>query len=728
MNLLAPGALWLALLAIPILLLYMLKLRRRETPISSIQLWQQVLRDRQSNAPWQRLRRQLLLLLQLLILASLIFALARPAFPVPSLASGATLILLDASASMNALDVAPSRFAAARAAARDQIERLPGGAPVTLILAGVQPQLLASAETDRAVLRQALETAQAGQGSADWPAAFSLAAGAAAGLASTPDRPLTILLISDGGLPQSGLPQLPGEVRYLAIGQSSANLAISALAVRSAPDGPQIFASVRNYSGEKRRAILSFYAGEQLFEARQIDVTAGQSQSVVLAGLPATPQAYTARLSSLDRASRLDDLPLDDSAYAVYQPASAGKTLLVTRGNLFLRQLLESLPGVQSFVALPVKDGPLQIPKGSYDLYILDGVLPAELPPGHLLILNPPANSLFEVTGTFKDMSGMKLGDHPLTRFVEWGGVHILQAQQVKLPDWGVALIQSNAGPLVFVGESGSRRVAVLTFDLHDSDLPLQTAFPILFSNLFEYLLQSSNLTAAESGESSSGAETVTGEPTEGLQIRPGEAVLIRPQLTVSEIEVIAPDGKSYRLPPDEERSVFTQSEALGIYRVSYPGHPELAPDRFAVNLFSPLESDLRPAGSVQIGQAGLTPSAKAAVGQYEVWPWIAALALLVLLLEWWVYQRQQRPLGRINDNSADAQNPPLPPHWRLPKKSWWIKSSEKKSHAEPRSRGEKQGKVSFFSAFSMLHRPIGGPAAPREISSFVAYITRRER
>ena len=78
MNLLTPGALWLALLAVPILLLYMLKLRRRETQISSIQLWQQVLRDRQSNAPWQRIRRQLLLLLQLLILASLILALARP--------------------------------------------------------------------------------------------------------------------------------------------------------------------------------------------------------------------------------------------------------------------------------------------------------------------------------------------------------------------------------------------------------------------------------------------------------------------------------------------------------------------------------------------------------------------------------------------------------------------------------------------------------------------------
>ena len=58
-------------LALPIILLYLLKLRRRETPVSSNFLWQQVLQDAEANTPWQRLRRNLLLFLQLLILASL---------------------------------------------------------------------------------------------------------------------------------------------------------------------------------------------------------------------------------------------------------------------------------------------------------------------------------------------------------------------------------------------------------------------------------------------------------------------------------------------------------------------------------------------------------------------------------------------------------------------------------------------------------------------------------
>src|SRR5512133_119191 len=148
MSLLAPGLLLLGLLAGPILLLYMLKLRRRDTLVSSNLLWEQILRDRQANTPWQRLKRNLLLLLQLLILAALVLALARPAVAVPSLTSGSTVIVLDGSASMNATDAAPTRFDAARAKVRGLIEGLPANTPVTLILAGSEPRLLAAGETD----------------------------------------------------------------------------------------------------------------------------------------------------------------------------------------------------------------------------------------------------------------------------------------------------------------------------------------------------------------------------------------------------------------------------------------------------------------------------------------------------------------------------------------------------------------------------------------------------
>ena len=78
MGLVAPlGLLGLALLA-PIIAMYLLKRRRDEVAVSSVYLWERVVQDMEANAPWQKLRRNLLLLLQLLFLLAAIFGLARP--------------------------------------------------------------------------------------------------------------------------------------------------------------------------------------------------------------------------------------------------------------------------------------------------------------------------------------------------------------------------------------------------------------------------------------------------------------------------------------------------------------------------------------------------------------------------------------------------------------------------------------------------------------------------
>ena len=353
MNLLAPAALALSALAIPIVIFYMLKLRRREVTVSSTLLWQMVLRDRQANAPWQRLRRNLLLLLQLLILAALILALARPAISVPTIATGSSVILLDASASMNATDVTPSRFEAARRAAQTLIDTLPSAAPVTLIVAGQQPQVIASAETDRSTLKQALDTAQPTNGAADWSGAFALAAGA---LGRQIDQPTTVI-ISDGGLP-TNLPPLPGEVRYVPIGQANGNVSIAALSLRPTTNGAELFVSVTNHGDLDRSVILSLYANDALLQAQPLDLTAGETQSVVLPDLPREAAVYQAKLSRPDQSTQsLDALTLDDAAFAVNNPAGARRVLVVSQGNVFLEQLLAAMPDLQAFRALPQKDG-----------------------------------------------------------------------------------------------------------------------------------------------------------------------------------------------------------------------------------------------------------------------------------------------------------------------------------------------------------------------------------
>src|SRR5207248_9904164 len=126
MGILIPAALALLALAIPIIIFYMLRLRREELDVSFSLLWRRALQDRTANAPWQRLRRNLLLLLQLLLHILLVLTLARPFVFQDTIASGNLVVVLDASTSMQATDEASgvSRFERARQEARRLIDGL----------------------------------------------------------------------------------------------------------------------------------------------------------------------------------------------------------------------------------------------------------------------------------------------------------------------------------------------------------------------------------------------------------------------------------------------------------------------------------------------------------------------------------------------------------------------------------------------------------------------------
>lgn len=627
---LAPLAFLLALLALPIIVLYMLKMRRRTQEVSSVLLWRRLLRDREANAPWQRLRRNLLLILQLLLLAALVFALARPFLDVPAVARGAVIVLLDASASMSATDVAPTRFAAAQAQVRELAQGLSADGLLTVILVGRQPEVLSSATRDTAVVVAAVDVAKPQEGPVDWEAAFALAAGAARGSAAADT---TIVILSDGGLPE-GLAALPGQVRYVPIGSTEAagaeNLGIDSFSLRATATGPQLFVRVTNFGTQPQRAIVTVTSGGDLIVSEAIDVAPDRSASVSLEDLPDVPAAYEARLTAADTEGGAPDaFALDDTAWAVYQPAAAGRTLVLTPGNLFLEQMLASLPGVQAFRAAP--GAPL--PTDPFDLYVSDSISETVEPAGaELLIVNPISTTLFSVGGTFTNTQLTRVAtDDPLTRYLDWSQVSVLQARHVEVPDWARVLVDSEGGPLVFAGETGGRRVAVLTFRLQDSDLPLQLAFPVLMSNLMAYLAPAQAFSAPDG-------------------LLPGETLLIRPAGGDAAIAIDDPTGERFQAPATEAGVLFANTDRLGLYTVV---STQRTVGQFAVNLFDPGESTIAPAAQLTIGQSAVTATPANETGQLELWPWLAAIALLILLIEWYVYHRGTLPPQRIQRKGA---------------------------------------------------------------------------
>ncbi len=609
MGFLAPLALALTALSLPILVFYLLKLRRTEQVVSSTFLWQQVLRDRQANAPWQKLRRNLLLLLQLLALLLLVVALARPFDQTTGRLRGNLVVLLDASASMQATDVSPTRFEAARRQAERLIAGLGADDTMTLISVGDVPHVLSLATGDRSVLRRALSDAQPTNGRADWEAAFILAA------ASAQQAPRsTIVLLSDGGLP-ANLPDLPGEVRYQPVGTTDDNRAITTLAIRDTTAGPQAFVRILNAGAEAASTLVEIDVDGTLYDARTLDLPGESEASFTVRDLPDV-QTMEVRLGGGDA------LALDDRAWAVRATQERSTAILATEGNLFLERALSLIPNLDLVTARVTETFSLEAAAHtplSPTLYILDGVLPDILPSqGSLLLLNPPAeNDLFESCGrlaqpriSYVDAAG------PLLSHVDLGAVHIADAACIEAPSWAQTLVAAGDRPLLLVGEVGGRRIAVLAFDLHRSDLPLQIAFPILIANLSNWLAPPS-------------------VSTEDAAIHPGDPVTLRPMVGSTIVTVQAPSGEETTYTVEGEEPIsFVGTQDVGLYTVEQQVGGQVQRSSFAVNLFSEDESRIDPRDEIAVGEATLVQT-EAPPGRREWWRWPALAALLVLVIEW---------------------------------------------------------------------------------------------
>ena len=137
----------------------------------------------------------MLLLLQLLAAVLAVLALARPA--TPSEPPRHLALVLDASGSMQATDVAPTRFEAARARGMDRLAALRPSDLVSFVRAGREATLLASGAPD--TVRGALAAAQPGQSGAAIREALALASSQ---VAATPDRRGQIVLLTDAAWPR----------------------------------------------------------------------------------------------------------------------------------------------------------------------------------------------------------------------------------------------------------------------------------------------------------------------------------------------------------------------------------------------------------------------------------------------------------------------------------------------------------------------------------------------
>src|SRR5215472_9047893 len=247
MNFLVPTAFAFAAALPVVIVFYLLKRKRVIKLVSSTLLWQRFLSETQASAPFQRLRKNWLLILQLILLTLAVLALSRPFFKTQARPAELRVVILDASASMQATDEAPSRFEKARSEALKWVDSLSGSDQMVILLAGVNTEVKQSATSEKAALRRALQTCTCSDGPTRLVSALRMADSLV-----RDQHGAEIHLFSDGAVPELGEFDNKGlPLVYHRIGKSSNNLGITALDVRANPEDAHqraVYASVANFS------------------------------------------------------------------------------------------------------------------------------------------------------------------------------------------------------------------------------------------------------------------------------------------------------------------------------------------------------------------------------------------------------------------------------------------------------------------------------------------------
>ena len=166
---------WAFLGFLPVIALYVLKRKARRTPVPSLLLWKKTEERTRQNRPFQRLRSQLLLWLELAMVALLALALMRPV--TAGGLKGESVFVFDLSASMQAVnEQGVSRMEEAKRQALDLLSGMRDGDAVTVLAAGTSFSPVVSRSTDHALAEHAIRSLEAGNGGADLSGALSLAA------------------------------------------------------------------------------------------------------------------------------------------------------------------------------------------------------------------------------------------------------------------------------------------------------------------------------------------------------------------------------------------------------------------------------------------------------------------------------------------------------------------------------------------------------------------------
>ena len=345
-----------------------------------------------------------------------------------------------------------------------------------------------------------------------------------------------------------------------------------------------------------------------------------------------------------------DDLPLDNRAFTLIGAPRKAQILVVTAGNRYLVDTLRTPLATDRADVIIVSPEDYKtdaykrdVAAGRFDLVIYDRVRPETSPEANALYFGAlPPGPAYEKSRAIENPAILDVNaSHPLMQYIrELSVVRVLKATIVEPPPGSTVLFESDSGPLAFVAPRSGFSDAVVCFPLvegrsFNTDWVTKYSFPLFLFNALQ---------ALGNARESAGEEVHI----------PGQPVILRAESAPPTMTITDPQGKAGATVTRTAQGtfLFNEANATGIYHAKWPPQGIQA---FAVNQFDLRESDLAPRGlvpdglteeqgnayKIKIGYSPVTGTRRSVQAPHDWWKPIAVVALIVVCLEWYIYNRR---------------------------------------------------------------------------------------
>ena len=633
MNFLSPTSLLLFGLAAPIVLLYILKLRRRREPVSTLMFWEQLFKEKQTTSLFQKLKHLLSLLLQLLFLTLLVLAIARPQFAFITKSARHVILIIDHSASMNALETSEeesessqsasnSRLESAKQRALRMVEGLRFMDEMMVISCHAKPTIHSPFTNHQKSLRGAIQSIQPTDIKTNLEPALELAYAVARTKPSA-----EIVIFSDfQAVSEYILTRLQNSgdeitLHPIQVGAASDNVGITQFRVRKSLVNAfdyQTLLTVVNASEDEKKCNVELYFNEDLFDVRPYTLAPGERKTEIFGNFTFEGGQLKAVLDVADA------LHTDNVAYATLPKREHIPVLLVTEENPFLEKALSVDENLDLSVTTPEDyDGNAT----AYRVVIFDRFAPPTLGNGNYMIVYPPKNSFAAASWKIGDSLNTPIitdweRTHPILRHVHLENVQIGEAYQVTPPATAEVLARSFEDPVLFADVTPNRKIVFAAIDILQSDLPLRIAFPVIIANTIQWFQDSSGI--------------------EEYHLHTGEVLTWQADGDGSNVPATAtitgPRDQTWETAVERDEILFNQTEIAGFYTLKIGDSEKM----WAVNLSDESESYIGVDASVE---DLLTPDLTlggSSLLRYPPWVYLVFLAAVLSVVEWFLYQRRR--------------------------------------------------------------------------------------